>query len=433
MRDEFSGERWPERRRVYAFVEAAEGAKGSAYNRLSLALDVAEAEAVDFGGGDGLNPRTLLFARIMSTPRRLSELFNIPEPKEGTWLELEVGPGENRPIFWSLRLSDEPFGRIERASVLDMRTFARPDDGFIGGRGLLLPSRASAGFLSFVQQLQKDPSPSSRDHACAELEARIQSWGSDLHPRVLDVGQAQCVALHRSRDPSSPVVAFVDVGAPVFFHEHTYPSFSPFAGIHLDPDAIVLLSHWDWDHWSAARYRFPKIQSLSWYAPFQERGGITKSFRDGLGSRLKYIDGDIRTRAIDLVRGTGNTNDCNESGYVMRLNCPYGVALLTADVSYGNIPLRVRTGADGMTACHHMGQGSDDPPMANEGARVVASFGDGNKYGHAFQSSVDTHRTRDWTYVSTAGHFDDRRDRRGSQWLLPYAATLRLPFPLAAE
>ena len=79
---------------------------------------------------------------------------------------------------------------------------------------------------------------------------------------VRDVGQASFVTLV---DNQGREFVHFDVGAPTSFNKHTFPK--PFAHT-ICADAIVILSHWDWDHLHGA-HLWPDLLKCNWIVPNQ--------------------------------------------------------------------------------------------------------------------------------------------------------------------
>jgi hypothetical protein len=74
-----------------------------------------------------------------------------------------------------------------------------------------------------------------------------------------------------------------DVGGPLFFHGKSFPkAFNESTRV---PDSgFVVLSHWDFDHYSLAVSKIPKLRDLDWYAPDQPVGPNAAACKPNLGA-----------------------------------------------------------------------------------------------------------------------------------------------------
>jgi hypothetical protein len=85
---------------------------------------------------------------------------------------------------------------------------------------------------------------------------------------VLNIGVGNCNALY---DGNGRIVAYFDFGFPNTPHHATAPLLQYAHCIHDDP--LMVLSHWDWDHYSMAR-RVRQAWNLRWVAPRQHIGSV---------------------------------------------------------------------------------------------------------------------------------------------------------------
>lgn len=109
------------------------------------------------------------------------------------------------------------------------------------------------------------------DPTGAAAQARnplVQDNNSQRQPfvGVLDVGQGSCNVLV---DDQHHAIAYFDFGYPTGEHAGAPPAQGPTPCLCHDP--LIILSHWDSDHWGLCR-RVPDAYRLEWIAPQQHLG-----------------------------------------------------------------------------------------------------------------------------------------------------------------
>src|SRR5262249_12708021 len=153
--------------------------------------------------------------------------------------------------------------------------------------------------------------------------------------------------------------SFFDVGAPINPHKRSFPKKSP--PIAPNNRGIVILSHWDYDHYALA-YRIPALMGLQWFAPLQKVGPNALKFQQQLGQNLHFIKGDDAYGAFQLRRLSGR--DRNSSGYVLRIDLDGESVLLTGDAEYNHIPDDLKAELTALMLPHHSGGVSAPPAPA---------------------------------------------------------------------
>jgi len=88
---------------------------------------------------------------------------------------------------------------------------------------------------------------------------------------VMNIGTGHCIALFGR---NGQIIAYTDFGHPMGFYYRTYPGYAagaphPYPCVCSDP--VMVLSHWDYDHYSMVR-RVPQAFQLRWIAPQQFMG-----------------------------------------------------------------------------------------------------------------------------------------------------------------
>lgn len=142
---------------------------------------------------------------------------------------------------------------------------------------------------------------------------------------VYDVGQGACQAALEN-DLHIPTL-YVDFGGGILTNSRTFPA--DFAGFCFSREPMIILSHWDWDHWSSA-YRHEEALSVPWLAPPVPMKPIQQAFAADLYTRglLHLWDhtwpAEIREGSVRIERCTGRTS--NDSGLAVTLHAAPRVA-----------------------------------------------------------------------------------------------------------
>jgi hypothetical protein len=253
--------------------------------------------------------------------------------------------------------------------------------------------------------------PSDPDYIAQALH-RIGGFDSIA---IYDVGQGAATALLQDGVP----VLYFDLGGSAIGNWPSFPVVLQKFCFTANPP--VVLSHWDWDHWSSA-LRDHEALSRDWILPIQngagDLGGVHARFIAMLranGAKLWWWDYDLQR--LDLLhldgqvyRARGPASSRNESGLALRIGCPPVQALLPGDASIANVhafgqPL------DYLVVPHHGGQSelADLPrPLRKTRSHLVYSYGVENSYLHPLNRTARTFREVWKRKVSTA-----LRDRNG--------------------
>lgn len=228
-------------------------------------------------------------------------------------------------------------------------------------------------------------------------------YGRELPPSagvaVYDVGQGSCQALVDKKH-HVPLV-YVDFGGGVLFNRATFPK--EFAGFCFTTEPLIILSHWDWDHWSSA-YRFPKAMRMNWLTPKVPETPIQQAFAADLLSRgrLHVWDDTYPTKTVHgkvlVERCTGKTS--NDSGFAVTVysgKLKGRSCLLPGDADYRYIPSLPRVKYNSLCMTHHGGRlHSKIYPMGKRGAVSANSSGPRNSYKHPLFATLKTHLEQKW-------------------------------------
>lgn len=215
---------------------------------------------------------------------------------------------------------------------------------------------------------------------------------------IYDVGQGSCQAI---LDEEGLPSLYVDFDGGVLGNLNTFPK--EYKNFCFSNNPGIILSHWDWDHWSSA-YRFHGALNAEWIAPPVPQKPIQQAFAAHLFSlgKLHIWDEappyDIQLGCVRIERCTGKT--VNDSGISVtitntRRNINF---LLPGDADYKHIP-SVNDGVSfsGVCITHHGGKlRSKVIPKAAYKSHSFCSVGSGNSYKHPFSQTIDAHINEGW-------------------------------------
>ena len=247
----------------------------------------------------------------------------------------------------------------------------------------------------------------------AELTRRIPSAE---FLAIYDVGQGNANALISSIHEECPYIYF-DMGCGIGSHKSTTPKNLVFCTC---KKPLVILSHWDTDHWAGALLNKLKSLSLTWIVPLQQLDAAHKSFAHEIiaaGGQLLVLEmpsgasGESKLsngQRLRFTQGQGSTR--NDSGIIMAVenyDQKFPASwLLTGDCSYSFFPKSFQYSAPvAVVAPHHggvtkRGNIAPSPALHNGYNRLIYSFGPDNKFRttqHPTPSSVSIHELAGWT------------------------------------
>ena len=232
---------------------------------------------------------------------------------------------------------------------------------------------------------------------------------------IYDVGQGNCNALISSTTETCPVVYF-DMGRGIGAHASTAPIGLDFC---ICKKPMIILSHWDQDHWAGALHIKSKALPLTWVVPRQQLDAVHKSFAHEIisaGGTLLVLDMPKKTvgssklingQLIKFTVGIGSSR--NDSGIVLVVEnndqkFPSGW-LLTGDCSYSHIPKTLKYHPPVVVVAPHHGgvtkphNVAPAPAKHNDYNRLIYSYGPDNKFRttqHPTSSSVRIHDLAGW-------------------------------------
>ncbi|PWB31425.1 hypothetical protein DCO48_17350 [Pseudomonas sp. SDI] len=222
---------------------------------------------------------------------------------------------------------------------------------------------------------------------------------------VFDVGQGSANGLIRDGQSSS---LYFDTGAGVYGNQHTRPTNIDLPADNVD---VVILSHWDGDHWAGATLEHNReLLKKIWIAPKQVVGPSHKAFADSIkqGNLILLEMGETVAqvtlasgRQLRLAQGT-NRSTRNDGGLVLCIDNPQRTAsmLLPGDCDYSYFKHLDVNPLKGLVVPHHgarlESQAADIPTRHLDGATLAYSFGPSNRHGpthvrHPTAASVEQH------------------------------------------
>jgi hypothetical protein len=312
-------------------------------------------------------------------------------PLEQNWVQFELAP--------SIAASSE--------AQLYYNLFADPIQVSVTSTGQLPNSLSTA--LKQSDPLAPIPDSSIPDIS-NEIRAALGSQKVD-HLGIYDVGQGNCAGL----SIGGRTAIYSDFGGGVLANRSTFPvalKHFCFCPIHQPP---IILSHWDWDHWSSASRDTRSYTSL-WIVPRQKplghvHGAFIASVLGGGGNFLVWPKASraCSVGQVTIDRCTGTRR--NDSGLAVKVAPPTGTAgdpiLLPGDAIYNYLPSAIAAPFDAICCPHHGGNlhGGVAPNCpANIQSRLAYSFGKGNSYKHPVRATRIEHDNKGWYDPAISSH-----------------------------
>ncbi len=223
---------------------------------------------------------------------------------------------------------------------------------------------------------------------------------------AFDVGQGNWQGLLNAE--GTPV-AYFDVGGGVLGHRDTFPPALNAACFAKKPP--IILSHWDWDHWSSAQ-RFTDALEMTWIVPRQSIGPVARVFLYNIvkkGSVLFWPSGkpSISVGQIKVSSCTGRGK--NHSGLAVAISGPNPFynedILLTGDCNYIHIRDWDRSYRH-VVVPHHgakmTSKKTPHPEFENLSCAVI-SRGKPNQWGHPDNETLKRHLVNNWSRFRDLG------------------------------
>lgn len=226
-----------------------------------------------------------------------------------------------------------------------------------------------------------------------------------------DVGQGSANALSDGHETAQ---LFFDLGCGVYGNRMTRPVPLRFCWRGAPP---IILSHWDSDHW-AGETSDPAASRRTWIAPKQTIGPTHAAFAARIlkaGGTLHIWGATPSTIMVslasgqnfDLGRGSGTSRNGSGIYCVVKDSVASHGWFLTGDAGYNELmTLTLPTDLRAIVVPHHgadMGALSIPPARTTGYARLLYSFGPGNKHGrtavqHPTSAAVTAHAKKGWSH-----------------------------------
>ena len=224
---------------------------------------------------------------------------------------------------------------------------------------------------------------------------------------VYDVGQGNCNAVLHLDIPQ----LYFDFGGGVLDHASTFPA--ALQRFCFTDKPTIVLSHWDWDHWSSA-YRDPRVFDHCWIAPRQEFGTIHAACASRIGTNLLFwpsTANTLGTGSIRIEKCTSRGKNRNHTGLALTVTADGHTILLPGDARYTAFPSG-KPGAGAVlsvVAPHHgadMRSAHVPTTTGHAVGRVAYSCGNPNRYDHPRWTAMKLHSDAGWSQTLRT---DDRR------------------------
>jgi hypothetical protein len=319
----------------------------------------------------------------LATSRTALELF-VPREllAEGTWLEVLLDPpGLGAAALHYLNL----YGPPDEQSIRSVRPLPDLDEE--------LARRTSMDHLA--------------DASDAELERALPRFRVDA-ASAYDVGQGNRNALLQDAIPQ----LYFDFGGGVIGNRRSFPN--ALRSFCLSNNPTIVLSHWDWDHWSSAN-RQPESYERTWIVPRQRKTlrPVHATFLGRLLQRGRLLVWPNALPALSrgeykLIKCAGPPSSTNDSGLALVAEHDAGNEtlrmLFPGDARYDYVPSGCDTPLVALVAAHHgANTGARQVPQpAGVNATLVYSYGAGNRYPHPSPAGRAAHSS--WRHVLETAH-----------------------------
>lgn len=339
-------------------------------------------------------------------------------------LEADVGP--NTPITSNyesfLRLAFDPYAEEDGGRWVEIELTDLPGNlpisvypGLFGPANTRGIDQAQPVAEGLNRKLDEAFSLDDVENVNADMLRRtLDSLGKIGFAAVYDVGQGNCNGLC---DAYGSVRCYFDFGGGVLGNASTFPSQLQHFCFTYDPP--VVLSHWDWDHWSSANRDLGAI-SQTWIVPRQLLGAIHRTFAHHVqqnGRLLVWPNSlpKLTVGHVTVLKCTGRGR--NHSGLALILhehsNGTGQTMLFTGDARYNVIPHSEEGTFTNIVVPHHganmRNRFAPSCPQVPH-CRLAYSYGLDNTFNHPRWITRTDHNTQGWfdnqLTPSTPQHFN---------------------------
>lgn len=386
--------------------------------RISITVDTIDAEFIDTATPEDNPPRkTLSIIRIMTTAGVLSRLTGENGvPSEGTWVKLAVTqPTPQQPLVW-ISSAEDDYASITRGSLESLE--------LINADVPPAPVGSAVAPIALVHtRLMKRfdlGNVANSTSSSASIQKIFNSVTMIRSAIVHDVGQASLCSVQCEFTGEKQGEIFVDAGLPLPFNKRSLPLFTTFNARRA---RALILTHWDWDHISAARVNLQGVSAFSsalWIAPRQVLGpnAFVNIFKPQFDSGRIFLMGGIRAirfPKLTLLKGQGTNRNNSGIGVLARLNKKRRL-LFPGDAKLGHGGLRCRGVLHGICVPHHGARtGSIIPLPAVTNPVAAVSVGHPNVYGHPDPNELMRFANAGWQVLQTCHNAPGPRASRYPQ------------------
>jgi hypothetical protein len=372
--------------RVFARIDSIEPGDAATEEPATVSLDCIDAEWLGLSGETPLWQRDDEEAdRRISIIEASGRIFGVDkaEEGEGDWYHLELGdPDKGERVLQYFNLFSDPTAR----GVISKRKLTDDEQKLV---------EQTTGWKGIVESDKDD------------LEAAIEKIPPVDGVAIYDVGQGSCNALLSRGVP----VLYFDFGGSATGNWRSFP-------LHLRQFCFaarppIVLSHWDWDHWSSALRDLHALKA-TWILPIQsgagELGGVHSRFLAMLRrnsarllwwghlGRMRFPFSGPDCPLWEVVRCAGPASSRNESGLGLILGHRPIRALLPGDASPQHV-VRCGCKVDHLVVPHHGGRTNLTPlpaPTNIDSSHLIYSYGVGNIFLHPLTDMRRQIRGKDW-------------------------------------
>lgn len=339
--------------------------------------------------------------RINLTNEQFSEFFNLNVSKAtnllDNWFELKgnttKADGSVEGFFYNIN-----FNNREQETLTDGIYFYKGDISAIGRR-----KKEDKEFLNKVNSLVDLKDLYDKKKTETAIVALTNSSKSirdipEINVVSFNVGQGNATGIF---DKDFNPILYYDLGGGAYWNKHTYPTVKTFP---VNGSPIIILSHWDFDHYESIKDNPSHYSGCKIIAPLQKTTPSIRKFAALISSNLYLVDKELAKGKnfsfMKLFKCTGQKRNDSGIGILLDLKKDENISeiLLPGDSQYFFI--KQRKEVDAICVSHHGGKlynkrGFPIPKEKGNGY-CVYSYGTDNTYSHPKQETIQEHINRGW-------------------------------------
>lgn len=236
--------------------------------------------------------------------------------------------------------------------------------------------------------------------AIKSLTSSTKSVGdfSDVNVVSFNVGQGNATGVF---DKAFNPIIYYDLGGGAYWNKFTYPTVKTFP---INGSPIIILSHWDFDHYESIKANPSHYSSCKIIAPLQKSTPCIRKFAGLISSNLYLIDKELGNGKdfsfMKLFKCTGKKRNDSGLGILLDLKKKENISkiLLPGDSQYFYI--KVLKKVDAICVSHHGGKiyNKKGFPVPNKKGNgyCVYSCGTNNTYSHPKHETILEHKNKGW-------------------------------------